>query len=156
MLYATTDKLSTEFYRAITGSLLIPLALTCGACALNNADPLSRNYTLEIIQTPRAHLSGMNIRSDDEGLILKGYVRNRYERHHPLTGHLDVQIIMPGIAETEFHSLTITRIPPASGHSGAYFNSRLPSIPPAGSTLRVTYHDSPSHEKSEDAADVQQ
>jgi len=123
--------------------MIVSVSITGLACASRHVNLLKDGtFKFESISSKGYYVSYVDVYQDEDMLVIHGYVKRR-SRFGGGSGHVDIAIISP-----DDEVLEQVRIFPKPQNilSGkmhtrkSTFEARLPTIPPAGSIFRVTYH----------------
>ena len=122
------------------------IGMTTFVMSINASDrkDLVENGTvsLELVPFRGIYVSIGNVYQDGGGVVITGTVRCHYGSF-AIAGHVDITILDP--AGKTLKKVTVSHVPKTvlrKEKRDVFFTGRLPIIPPRGSTVRVSYHNS--------------
>ena len=117
------------------------VALISAGCAYRHGDLVrDRNWRIEILQPSGSEILGINVEERDGQIVVTGFGRYRTPQ-----GRIIVEIASED--GDVLGRATATLLPPLAVPKRGYnyrFKAIIPSIPPAGSVIRVEYRQSGS------------
>ena len=124
--------------------LMIASVIMTGLGCASNRVNLLKDGTVELERIPSKgyYISYVNIYQNRDALVVYGHVKRR-SRVGDSSGHVDIAIVSPnGKVLEQISTLYKPRIIlTRKMHTRkSTFEVRLPTIPPAGSLVRVAYH----------------
>lgn len=139
-----------------TWVLALSAVLTISGCTpINRPSTASSTYVLQAAPMAHAQITRLETQATAGGLVLSGLLRNQLERNHRPSGYIDVQIITSDDTPQQNFEFPLTRLSLVHVNNGYRFRLILSSVPPAGSMLRIRYHDTRVHSSSEGQPNAQ-
>lgn len=139
---------------AMWGLLVPALFYFIGCTPINRTTTAQSPYILQAMPMAHARITRLETQTTIDGLVLSGLLRNQLERNHRPSGYLDVQVITADGAPQQNIEFPLTRLSLVHVNDGYRFRATLSGTPPAGSTIRILYHDTRLHSSPEGQPDM--
>jgi hypothetical protein len=92
--------------------------------------------------TKRLYISWATVYKKGDAAEVRGVIRRRHRGFYSAHGHIDIAVVAPdGTVLEETNTLYHPRILRRKGVPRARFTASMSTVPPPGSTVRLSYHE---------------